>query len=189
MRAAIECLPFESPKLVGVGVGYLNALPRVRPAIRTRPRQSADGGVHAKAAPAPGPLRRHDKYQPPRIARKFLQLADRTPDHITHKAAKLAAARTLSSWQSHNAHLGDSNRSEPLSTCTIIGKRTGVTLSDSVRIETFRINFLFAEVRVVFIDRLFQSGLVQWVKARVPFKNVGFQGVPRVEAWFRYSIG
>jgi len=48
---------------------------------------------------------------------------------------------------------------------------------------------LFGEAGVVFFDRFFQSGLVKWIKAGVPFKNVIFQNVPRAEPRFRYPIG
>jgi hypothetical protein len=44
-------------------------------------------------------------WVPPRIARKFLQLADRTPDHMIQQAARLAArgARLLRRSHDHTS--------------------------------------------------------------------------------------
>jgi hypothetical protein len=59
----------------------------------------------------------------PRIARKFLQFPDRTPDDMIHKAAWLAALEALLFQQSHDASFLDSgatNHREPLLTLSII---------------------------------------------------------------------
>src|SRR6516164_6356224 len=58
--------------------------------------------------------------------------------------------------------------------------------TDPIRTESdhFGSRFLFDEAGVVFFDRFFQSGLVQWVKVGVPFQNVRFQNASRAEPRF-----
>src|SRR5262249_34868587 len=41
-------------------------------------------------------------WVPPRVAWKFLQLANRTPDHMVHKTARLPARGALSFQQGHD---------------------------------------------------------------------------------------
>jgi len=63
--------------------------------------------------------------------------------------------------------------------------------TDPIRSESdhFGSRFLFDEAGVIFFDRFFQRGLVQWIKPGVPFKNVRFQVVPGAEPRFRYASG
>jgi hypothetical protein len=71
--------------------------------------------------------------------------------------------------------------------------RMGSEVALSIRTDPFRsesdhfgLRFLFDEAGVVLFDRFFQSGFVQGVEVRIPFKYIGFQSVSGAEPGFWY---
>ena len=74
--------------------------------------------------------------------------------------------------------------------CSIVGLGAGFAMrTDPIRIESDYFGLRPGEVRVVRIDRLFQSAKVQWGQALVPFNQGLLQRFPRAVCWLWNPFG